>query len=40
MLRASAVWGLFASGSCALANHRRSKFGFFVFSHARVRPLT
>jgi hypothetical protein len=20
--------------------HHRSKFGFFVFSHARVRPLT
>jgi hypothetical protein len=35
MLRASAVWGLFAP-----RNHRRSKRGFFVFSHARVRPLT
>jgi hypothetical protein len=21
-------------------NHRRSKFGFFVFNHARVLPLT
>jgi hypothetical protein len=22
------------------ASQRRSKFGFFVFNHARVRPLT
>jgi hypothetical protein len=35
MLRASAVWGLFAP-----RNHRRSESGFFVFNHALVRPLT
>ena len=24
----------------SIANQRRSKFGFFDFSHTRVRPLT
>jgi hypothetical protein len=29
-----------APGPCATVHHRRSKSGFFVLSHARVRPLT
>jgi hypothetical protein len=41
-LRPQAPSGAFsrASGSCALANYRRSNLGFFVFSHALVLPLT